>query len=614
MSNFQDIVDFLAAHPPFNQIDASALEKIAGRIAVTYFKAGETVNVNEGKPHLHVIRSGSVEIRSHNGLLLDRLSNGGCFGYGPMLTGDHSSRQFTMLEDGLVYLISQDDFSHLRHHYAEFDFFFARETRRRAETQSHSVSRDIELSLKLEQIMQTNIVTAGPMVSITHAANIMTNSKVSSLLICDDVQHLLGVITDRDLRTRVVAPALDLTKPVKSVMSTPPLTLSPKDTVHQAYLTMMSANIHHLPITDNGKAVGIISLSDLIRSRNSEPLFLIQAIKRVEGVDELKEVSEKFPGLIEKLIVADVHAEEIGRIITTLTDSLTQRLLLLGQQTLGCVPCAFTWLAFGSQGRKEQTLNSDQDNGLLLDDSATDSDINYFLALAKFVCDGLDHCGIRHCPGEVMAMNPKWCLRLSQWQKQFFHWIAEPSPKALMHASIFYDMRNLSGNETLFSQLQSAVFERVKNNSIFLACMLENALSHSPPLGFFKTFVLERDGDHNSVLDLKHRGTIPIVDIARLYSLSEGIRTCNTLDRLRALKQHKVLHAETADNLCDAHEFIANIRLDNQHKQVLSGHKASNNLDPKLLSPLTRHQLKDAFAAVQECQQAAKIRFGRGVL
>lgn len=613
MSKFQDIIDFLSNYPPFERVDTSALDLLASRITIVYVKAGNKILINQGEPCLRVIRSGAVEVRSKEGILLDRLSNGGCFGYGPLLTGDHSSRTFVALEDCLLYLIAKNDFAHLRRNCEDFDFFFARETRRRAERQSQSVSRDIELSLDLDKIMRRTTVAMAPEVSICAAAKKMTEERVSSLLICKD-GLLVGIITDRDLRTRVVARNLDMNQTIATVMTQSPITLSPNDTVHQAYIAMMTSEIHHLPITIDGRAVGIISLSDLIRARNSEPLFLIQAIKRGKSLGDLQQLSTQFPQLIEKLILADVNADEISRIISTLTDSLTLRLLELATDQLGSPPCTYSWLAFGSQGRKEQTLNSDQDNGLLVADLATESDLQYFLQLAKWVCDGLNDCGVRHCPGDIMAMNPKWCLRLNDWKKQFLNWIDVPDPQALLNASIFYDMRLLGGDKPLYQNLHDAVYKHVRGKSIFLSCLLNTALTHSPPLGFFKAFVLEQDGNHKSVLDLKHRGTIPIVDLARLYSLSEGIQLSNTLDRLHQLKKLKVLHGETADNLSDAHKFIADIRLQNQQKQLVSGQKATNSLDPKELSPLLRHQLKDAFSVVQECQQAAKARFGHGVV
>lgn len=613
MNSFQDVVDFLIHYPPFDKVDRDTLTQLAQRLEIIYLKAGQIIHVNDEAPSLRVIRSGSVEIRSEQGLLIDRLCSGGCFGYGPMLTGEKSSRTFKVLEDGLVYIVAEEEFSHLRYNFPDFDHFFAREAQRRAQRNTTSISQDVELGLSIEQLMQTDVITATPDTPIHRAAALMSEHTVSSLLITSDSQ-LVGIITDRDLRSRAVATALDLSRPVSDIMTTEPFSLSPRATIHECYLTMMSKHIHHLPITDRGKLLGITSLTDLIRSRNSEPLFLIHAIKRANTINELSDASQKLPDLIEKLILASVRAEEIGRIITSITDSLTLRLIHLAEKTYGQAPVPYAWLAFGSQGRKEQTLNSDQDNGLILADDASNDDIQYFLRFAKFVCHGLDKCGVRLCPGEVMAMNPKWCLRAKDWHKQFVLWIEEPDSKALMHASIFYDMRCLTGEKRLVKQLRANVLKKAKTNSIFLACLSQNALSHSPPIGFFKRFVLEKDGDHNSVLDLKHRGTIPIVDIARVYSLAESIGEINTLDRIRELKQQKILHEETAESLCDAHEFIANIRLDNQQKQIAKGHTSNNNLAPDDLSPLMRHQLKSAFNAVRDCQQAVRQRFRHGVL
>ncbi len=613
MNSFQDVVDFLVHYPPFEKVKRDTLTQLAQRLEITYLKAGQIIDVNHDAACLRIIRSGSVEIRSDKGLLIDRLCTGGCFGYGPMLTGEASTRSFKVLEDGLVYIVAEEEFSHLRYNFPDFDHFFARESQRRAQRYNPSISQDVELGLSIDKIMQNEIITTEAHTAIHACAALMSEHSVSSLLITEQTQ-LIGIVTDRDLRSRAVAPNIDLSRPISEIMTKAPFSLPPHATIHECYLAMMSQNIHHLPITDNGKLLGVTSLSDLIRSRNSEPLFLIQAIKRANSVSELSDTANKLPDLIEKLILASVRAEEIGRIITSITDSLTIRLIYLAEHTLGQAPVPYVWLAFGSQGRKEQTLNSDQDNGLICADDASDDDIRYFIALAKFVCHGLDKCGVRLCPGEVMAMNPKWCLRAKDWRKQFTHWIQEPDPKSLMHASIFYDMRPLTDENGLVEDLRNQVLQQAKKNSIFLACLSKNALTHSPPLGFFKRFVLEKDGDHNSTLDLKHRGTIPIVDIARVYALAEGVSKVNTLDRIRELKNRKIIHEETAKSLCDAHEFIANIRLHNQQTQIANGQTTNNNLAPDNLSPLVRHQLKSAFHTVRDCQQALQQRFRHGVL
>jgi CBS domain-containing protein len=377
---------------------------------------------------------------------------------------------------------------------------------------------------------------------------------------------------------------------------------------------MMSEGIRHLPVVDDNELVGMISQTDILRANNIEPISLIHAINRAKSVDALRDIADEIPGLIVKLVARDTRAIEIGKILTTLSDGVTRRLIMLAEEQFGAPPCDYAWLAFGSQARQELALGSDQDNALLLPDDASENDAAYFQDFSDFINEGLDRCGMPYCPGEIMAKNEKWRMTLQAWKNTFSHWIEEPSPKAVMHSSIFFDVRHIHGNAELVTELQDYVLERAQNNTIFLAMMCDNALLHSPPLGFFKTFVLETDGDHNHTLDLKKRGTIPIVDIARNYALSIGVDALNTIDRLYQINHAGAMSKEMSYSLIDAHEFIAGLRLETQGKQVSAGEKVENYLDPKELSPLVRHQLKDAFSVVREAQTAMKARFGGGVL
>jgi CBS domain-containing protein len=377
---------------------------------------------------------------------------------------------------------------------------------------------------------------------------------------------------------------------------------------------MMSEGIHHLPVLDGQNPIGIITLSDILRTNNVEPLSLIRTINYAHTVEDLSAAAGQVPGLVVKLIERDTRAVEIGEIITSLTDSMTRRLLVLAAEKFGVPPCDYAWLAFGSQARQEQVLGSDQDNGLLLPDSISAEQADYFRDFAEFVNGGLDKCGMPYCPGDIMAKNEKWRMNLKDWKTCFAAWIEEPSPKALMHSSIFFDMRHIAGNVELSKALLSYVLERAQSNTIFLALMCENSLLHSPPLGFFKTFVLESDGDHNHTLELKKRGTIPVVDIARNYALSVGVQALNTIERLKAIEQTGAMSKEMAYSLIDAHEFIAGIRLEAQAREYRAQQTVDNYLDPKELSPLVRHQLKDAFHLVREAQNAMKVRFSGGIL
>lgn len=257
---------------------------------------------------------------------------------------------------------------------------------------------------------------------------------------------------------------------------------------------------------------------------------------------------------------------------------------------------------------------SDQDNALLLGDEFTADTDPYFLKLAEFVNDGLNRAGMTWCPGGVMAKNPQWRLTFSVWRQRFFQWIDSPSPQALLHAGIFFDARPLYGDTHLYETLYDAVRSRARANSIFQVMMNDAAQHYSPPLGFFKQFVLERDGNHHQVLDLKRRGTAPIVGVARSYALSAGLPQTSTLARLRAASEAGILSRELSTSLIDAHEFIASLRLRAQCRKFRAKAPVDNFMNPDDLSPLVRHQLKEAFTTVRDGQAAIKARLNAGVL
>ena len=269
----------------------------------------------------------------------------------------------------------------------------------------------------------------------------------------------------------------------------------------------------------------------------------------------------------------------------------------------------------GSLARFEQTALSDQDNCLLMDDAfSPEAHGEYFKTLSEDVCEGLNRCGYVYCPGEIMAMTPKWRQPLAQWKKYFDSWIDQPEPKALMHASIFFDLRRLHGDVPLFRQLQAYVLEKAQTNAIFHAFMASNALTHTPPLGFFRNFVLVKDGEHDKTLDLKHSGVIPIVDIARVYALAGGIVEVNTRERLEAAEEKGLMSASGASDLRTALEFIGTVRLRHQAGQIRQGVAPDNFVPPSALSHLERKHLKDAFGVVRTMQSFLGQRYQTGHL
>jgi CBS domain-containing protein len=629
VSETGDVQTFLAQHPPFNHLSEKQLEYAGDNIYVAFSKSGNELRLNaraEGMPAagMLIVHSGSIEVRDNQGALIDRLSSGDYLVTSVLYADRENVPRVIVLEDCLYYELSDTAFRSLVASSEELAAVCKTEpgvSPDSVDQGEEPLSRPNErrvagagnLTQYVREAMSKVIVSAEPNMSIHEAAALMKKHHISSLLIKSGEQ-LAGIITDRDFRIRVLAEGVADSKPIGSVMTRDPMCISVDSELNDAQLKMMSEGIRHLPVVDGDALVGMISQTDILRANNIEPISLIHAINRAESVEALSDVADEIPALIVKLVARDTRAIEIGKILTTLSDGVTRRLITLAENEFGEPPCDYAWLAFGSQARQELTLVSDQDNALLLPDETGKDDAAYFQDFCTFVNDGLDRCGMPYCPGEIMAKNEKWRMTLADWKKTFSGWIEEPSPKAVMHSSIFFDMRHVQGNAALAMELRDYVLERAQNNTIFLAMMCDNALLHSPPLGFFKTFVLETDGDHNNTLNLKKRGTIPIVDIARNYALSIGVNALNTIDRLYEINRAGAMSKEMSYSLIDAHEFIAGLRLETQGKQYSPGSRVDNYLDPKELSPLVRHQLKDAFNVVRDAQTAMKARFGGGVL
>ncbi|MBB1268030.1 DUF294 nucleotidyltransferase-like domain-containing protein [Shewanella sp. SR44-3] len=612
-SELQPIEDFLSSIAPFNALSADTIAQCARQLTIGYYtKAMGFVNFDPIAPKLYLVRSGAFEVRDPDGVLVDRVAEGEFFGFSTLLSGEEVVNKVAILEDSLVYHLPQSLFLSLKAQEPNVERFFNRAFAKRLRDQGRFKAKELITTSQIHSIMSKRPISIPSGSSVCAAAKVMRDARVSSVLVLEQ-QRLIGILTDRDLRNRVVADNRSGDTQVQQVMTLQPVTAEPSTLIFEAMLAMSEHNIHHLPVVDAGVAVGMVTSTDILRSQGSQPLLLIGEIERQNDIDALIRVSKHIPLLLQNLISADARAQEIGRVLTSMTDALTRRLIILNQRLLGEAPMAFCWLAFGSQGRQDQGGCSDQDNGLLLAEEPDEFAAAYFDKLSHGVCKGLDACGYVYCPGGIMAQNPTWRMSLKKWQQRFSGWVNTPEPKALMHASIFFDMRAVFGPGSLFDALQDTVLAETQGNDIFLAGMAANALTESPPLGFFRKFVLERDGSEVKGMDLKHKGSALINDIARVYALSVGLKEVNTAKRIRALMDSKVLVRSDALNLGDAHEFIAHMRLANQGAQVSDGHEITNYLKPQQISSLLRHQLRDAFKVVHEAQSGVKLKFMRSL-
>ena len=598
--------DFLAATHPFDLLPEQVLAALPDKLSTVRVDGGSTIlEPGQDSRSLFLVRTGAVEICSPDGQLLTHLSEGAAFGVRALHSDRKAPYRAAALEDTVLHLLPDTEFARLKREHPEFDQYFApmgAERLRGTQPGTGAADQTSLLSVRTSDLMTGPPVTIARDASLRTAARRMREHGISCLLVTEG-ESLAGILTSRDLRDRVVAEAVDYDTPVDKVMTPEPVTLPADSLAFDALLTMTERNISHLPVTDEGRPVGMITSTDLVRRQANSAVYLVADIHKQRTTEGLAKAVAQIPQLLVSLVDSGATADNIGHIVTSICDATTTRLLQMAEAEFGPPPVPYAWLASGSQARQEQTGVSDQDNCLVMDDAFDEAEHGpYFEALAKYVCDGLDACGYIYCPGEMMAMTPMWRQPLKQWQRYFASWIVEPEPMAQMLTSVLFDLRPIGGEARLFDEIQKVAVSKAQRNSIFLAHLVSNALTHTPPLGFFRNFVLIRGGEHDRRFDLKHNGTVPIIDIARVYALKAGLTEVNTRDRLVAAQAASALSVSGARDLLDVYEFISITRLRHQAKQIRDGQKPDNFMAPQDMSQFERDHLKDAFLVVKKIQ------------
>lgn len=470
------------------------------------------------------------------------------------------------------------------------------------------------LSMRLQDLIQHPPITLSPETPVREVANIMRERGVSSVMLVKD-NHLLGLVTDRDLRNRVIAQGLDLSSPVIDIVTLDPVTLDQRSSAFEALLLMMRHHVHHVPVMDGQHIAGMVTAHDLHQLDSTSAEFLSAGIRLQNTRRGLVDISRSIKGLQNDLSAAHASADITTRIITSISDALTCRLIQLAEAELGPPPVNYVWVAAGSQGRHEQTAQSDQDNCMVLDDAydpALHSD--YFRSFANQVCNGLAECGFSHCPGAMMAMTDEWRQPLGKWQDYFQKWIMTPEPRALMLISVFFDLRAVHGAHELLSVLRGEVLERTPQQSLFLAHVVNNAQKQGPPLSLFGHIAPIRYGTHAGTVDLKRHAILPIVDLGRIYALAAGIHAVNTHDRLKNAVVLGELTTEGARDLRDAFEFVSSQRIAHQTLCLQHGQVPDNYLNIHELSRFERSHLRDALSVIQSQQMVLGQRYAMNTL
>ncbi|MED5425458.1 MAG: putative nucleotidyltransferase substrate binding domain-containing protein [Pseudomonadota bacterium] len=603
----KQVEDFLNTSAPFDILDKEQKLELVKHTELVYLTADNVGDLQKGKASLFLIQNGQFSVQDSDAPLR-HLSEGDYFGYTNIMEKRNFSLSISVDSPGLVYCFEASAVTPLFELPAIRNFF---DGLRNNALQNHAISdsNSMWLNKGLEDVINKSPVSVDIETSITVAAQIMTNQKVSSLLVTRE-DKLIGIITDRDLRSRVVAASLDIHLPVSHIMTPNPAQIMGNRTLFDALALMTERNIHHLPVIDQQTLVplGMVTASDIIRHQRGNVLFIIGELSKAENLYELTRLSWQLPHYFSAHAKKAGDYDIAGKILSQATDIMTRKLIGFFQQANGKAPMMFAWLVYGSQAREDQTMGSDQDNGLLLTERPSKTQAEYFAKMADYVCNGLAKCGIKLCDGNIMASNPKLRLSLEEAIEEAKRWVKAPTKDAIMHFNIFLDVRCAAGDISLFKQLQRQRAPLMKQN-MFLAALTRNSNEISVPLSMFQKFIYEKGRKEKDVIDLKTRAVALINNIARIYALADGVTLPNTLARLDALSENSQLSKRDATNLRDIWLFLNRLRWRHQ----LENKVTDNRVSVSSLSSIEKHQLKAAFKAIERTNQAMVMKFSGGV-
>ena len=440
--------------------------------------------------------------------------------------------------------------------------------------------------------------------TIQMAARQMKNSRCSSLLVQDESDKIVGIVTDMAIREKVVADELDYATPVAEIMSTPLIYVDEDALIFEAVTIMEDENIKHLVVRDGGGTVtGVISNEDLLSVHRYSSAYLIKEIEKADNVEDIVESHERLPRIIKALVDSGAHARNITRITSGVSAAVVRRFIEFAIREIGDPPCRFAFLSLGSEGREEQTLATDQDNALIYE-NIEDVDgrvADYFLALSSRVCNWLDQAGYQFCKGEVMAMNPQWCQPLSHWKKYFSNWITEAKPEDLLEVSIFFDFRCMYGDEELVEQLRDHVDQQVADRDAFFYQLAQNALLFKLPVDFFGNISVSSGSEHPNTFNIKHVIAL-ITGYARLYAITASLAETNTLKRLDLLRSQSIMSEDLYEDISEAYNYLMQVRFTHQVKKLDQGLEPDNHISPDDLNYMEKSVLKKIFAQLGSLQ------------
>lgn len=626
LQNISSLVDFLRRHSPFDQMDHADLVYLVENSRLVFFPEGEEIlGPDDGRAeHLYIVTRGRVrgERSGREGevSVTFLLTPGEAFPIGALLQERATNSTHRAASDAFCLEIGREVFTKLLQRSPPFQDFCQRGASSLLEHLSHRTQLSAAAQLgaqnllyaPLREIMRRTPVSCPPQTAVREAIRQMHAEKVGSIVICDDAQRPLGIFTLHDLLALLTKPDVDLDAPIDSLMTPAPICLPAEAPGFEAAITMAKHRIGHICLSDGERLLGVVSERDLFALQRVDLVHLTRLIGHADSIDQLAATRLQIGRLIDAMLAHGADVALITHIITLLNDHTVRRVIELCLGRYGTPPVEFSWLAFGSEGRREQTLSTDQDNGILFRTPAGMSDEQaraQLLPLARQINEDLARCGFPLCQGNIMASNPELCLSEAEWRRRFNIIINRTTAENLLRASVYFDFRPIWGPvETPLAVYRDAV-SMASGNPTFQRQMATNALRRRPPLGFIRDFVLRRDERNQETMDLKLEGLTPLVDGARLLALAYNRSETATLQRLDGLVAAGAIGRSDAEVWKSAFTLIQLLRMRNHRQQAQQNLPLSNRLDPDTLHDIDRRSLKEAFRQARRFQRRLELKY-----
>ena len=621
----EELLAFLRKTVPYKDMGAFALEALVASLTPLDVADGSFIlEPTDMPPDLFIIESGRVQARLAGDVnLTDQplydLEPGQSFPLAAVAAKRPAINVYSAMGEVRVWRLASADFSTLLLSSCEFNRFvldhvagLLDEARQQIEIQFGQRNSDQQsINAQLSGFLRPTVITVTPQTSIKAAMETMVKAKVGSVVVADAGNRPLGIFTQSDALRRVVIPEHPTSAPIEQVMTAPPATIGANATAYDAMLAMAMHRIRHLVILDGeDRVAGVVSERDLFAMQRIGLRNVRKVIESAADIDALSRAAGDVRRLCLNMLSQGVSAEKLTQFISGLNDSLTRRVIEISLAQHDLHGLDWAWLAFGSEGRDEQTFSTDQDNGIIFacpDAAGRDALRQRFLGFALEVNQGLARCGFPLCKGNIMASNPLWCLTHDEWKERFTQWIRKPEPEALLNATIFFDFRALYGNEALVRALSTWLLDATANANLFLRFMAENAVKAAPPLGMIRDFSFDSNADFPHTLDLKAFGARLFVDAARIVALAHGIPASSTVERLRAAAAQGKLGGDDVNAVIEGFFFIQQLRLRNQRAGTPPG--GENRVDPDKLNELDRQVLKEAFKQAKRLQSRLQLEY-----